>query len=199
MRTGAGLSQPQLAERAGISDPTAVSRWENGHHAPSSRYMYQLAKVFGVSLDVLRGADEVPPDWEMPSQGKGKAVETGAGERGTDFDVAGMTNVWFEHLESTFAQVNSVIEEAKGSANRLYETATRMQRGVGRLHDEVNLLREAITGEFKHAPESKETKKLASMLAEIRKRDMERVVRVTREWERHRRQEDDEDVTEANG
>lgn len=51
-----GFSQEQLAEKMGLSRQ-AVSKWERGESAPDTQNLIALAKLYGVSLDVLLGAE----------------------------------------------------------------------------------------------------------------------------------------------
>jgi len=49
-RTAAGLSTRELAEKAGVS-AMAISKYERGESAPSSRVLLELAKALGVRID----------------------------------------------------------------------------------------------------------------------------------------------------
>lgn len=56
LRLKAGLSQADLAQRAGIRQPH-LSRLENGHHATASAdTLTRLAQALGVSLDEVNDA-----------------------------------------------------------------------------------------------------------------------------------------------
>jgi transcriptional regulator with XRE-family HTH domain len=64
LRQAAGLSQPQLAEAAGV--PVATLRdWEQGRRAPPLDTAARVAVALGVSIDELAGAG--------PAARKGKA------------------------------------------------------------------------------------------------------------------------------
>lgn len=52
LREKSGISQKELAKRAGVSDK-AVSKWENGRSKPKSAIIARLAEIFGVSADEL--------------------------------------------------------------------------------------------------------------------------------------------------
>lgn len=56
LRTSAGLTQKQLAERLGISK-NAVSYYEKSLRCPSADIVIKLAGVFHVSADHLLGLD----------------------------------------------------------------------------------------------------------------------------------------------
>ena len=58
LRVQKGLSQSELAERLHVTRQ-AVSRWEGGKTEPDVDTLIAIAKIFGVSLDYLCGADEV--------------------------------------------------------------------------------------------------------------------------------------------
>jgi transcriptional regulator with XRE-family HTH domain len=51
-RNGAGLSQEELADKAGAKANT-VSRWESATYKPSAMDLHKLAKVFGVNISVF--------------------------------------------------------------------------------------------------------------------------------------------------
>lgn len=53
-RKGKGLSQEKVAEYMGVSRQ-AVTKWESDITKPSSENLIKLAKLFGVSVDVLLG------------------------------------------------------------------------------------------------------------------------------------------------
>jgi DNA-binding XRE family transcriptional regulator len=58
MRLRAGLSQQQVAERMGISQPQ-VARYEQGKHDPGTETIARLAKALGASVDeVFKAAHE---------------------------------------------------------------------------------------------------------------------------------------------
>jgi transcriptional regulator with XRE-family HTH domain len=59
LREGAGLTQQELAERAGVSVWT-LRRWEQKGNTPLVRVLVRVAKALGVSLDVLAGLAEPP-------------------------------------------------------------------------------------------------------------------------------------------
>lgn len=56
MREKHGMTQSQLAKRLGISR-NAVNSWEMSLSTPSSIYLVELSKIFGVSTDYLLSLD----------------------------------------------------------------------------------------------------------------------------------------------
>lgn len=58
LREENGIAQIELAERLHVTRQT-VSRWEGGKTEPDVDTLIAIAKIFGVSLDYLCGADEV--------------------------------------------------------------------------------------------------------------------------------------------
>ena len=54
LRIEKGLTQPQLAEKIGVSNGM-ISFWENGVHEPTVAYVIKLAKVLEASSDYLLG------------------------------------------------------------------------------------------------------------------------------------------------
>jgi transcriptional regulator with XRE-family HTH domain len=59
LRTEAGLSQAELAERIGGSDARQISRYEHGRITPSLDAAVRIAEALDVSLDYL-AIDNVP-------------------------------------------------------------------------------------------------------------------------------------------
>lgn len=57
LRIEAGYTQPQLAEKIGVSK-AVISFWENGVNEPKASYIKLLAKCFKVSTDYLLGIEE---------------------------------------------------------------------------------------------------------------------------------------------
>lgn len=57
LREKSGLTQTQLAKRLGISR-SAVNSWEMSLSTPSSIYLVELSRIFGVSTDYLLSLDE---------------------------------------------------------------------------------------------------------------------------------------------
>jgi len=55
-RKAAGLTQNQLAERLHISFQ-AVSKWETGAAYPGIETLYELSRLYGVTVDLLLGGD----------------------------------------------------------------------------------------------------------------------------------------------
>ena len=56
LRTTAGLTQGELAERLNYSDK-AVSKWERGESLPDVQVLKQLADMYGVGVDYLLSSD----------------------------------------------------------------------------------------------------------------------------------------------
>lgn len=66
LRTTNGLTQKELAEKLFVT-AQAVSRWENNEVEPSATTLYEMSKIFGVSIDELFGksAPEVKVEKEV--------------------------------------------------------------------------------------------------------------------------------------
>lgn len=52
LRKSVGLTQEQLAERLNVKR-TTVTMWETGQNTPPTKYLVELADVFGCSVDEL--------------------------------------------------------------------------------------------------------------------------------------------------
>lgn len=57
LRESTGLTQAEIARRLGISR-SGVNAWEMGLSVPSTQYIVELARNFGVSTDYLLGMKE---------------------------------------------------------------------------------------------------------------------------------------------
>lgn len=57
LRERAGLTQAEIARQLGISR-AGVNAWEMGLSVPSTPYVVELAKKFGVSTDYLLGMED---------------------------------------------------------------------------------------------------------------------------------------------
>jgi transcriptional regulator with XRE-family HTH domain len=64
-RRAAGLSQAQLAERAGVT-PGAISKLERGEHEPAWPFVLHLCRALGV------GANDFMPPEPPPKKRKGR-------------------------------------------------------------------------------------------------------------------------------
>lgn len=65
LRTERGMTQKQLADQLFVS-AQAVSRWENEEVEPSVSTITEMAKIFGVSTDVIFGVSDGSPAVEAP-------------------------------------------------------------------------------------------------------------------------------------
>jgi len=57
-RKEAGLTQQQLADMLGITQPSYI-RYENGTSEPSFEMLVRIADIFDVSVDYLLGRSEI--------------------------------------------------------------------------------------------------------------------------------------------
>jgi transcriptional regulator with XRE-family HTH domain len=60
LRTNAGLTQAQLAQKLSLSGQ-AISTWELGSREPSLDDLVKIADILDCSLDYLIGRDSKPP------------------------------------------------------------------------------------------------------------------------------------------
>ena len=56
LRTCAGMTQRELADKLGISG-AAVAQWETGDKRPTVDNLERLADIFGVTVDYILGRD----------------------------------------------------------------------------------------------------------------------------------------------
>lgn len=63
VRKSLGMTQKEAAEKIGIT-ATALSAYEKGKRAPSLEVLCDIAKFYGVSLDLICGIDVKPLDAE---------------------------------------------------------------------------------------------------------------------------------------
>ena len=74
LRRESGMTQSELAERLHYSDKL-ISKWERGDAAPNAASLWQIAQIFGVTVDELfraPGESEKPAELETPHRGKRK-------------------------------------------------------------------------------------------------------------------------------
>lgn len=74
LRRESGMTQSELAERLHYSDKL-ISKWERGDAAPNAASLWQIAQIFGVTVDELfraPGESEKPAEPETPHRGKRK-------------------------------------------------------------------------------------------------------------------------------
>ena len=57
LRTDAGMSQEDLADRLGVSRQ-AISKWELGKTVPDVKYIVELSNLYRISTDYLLKDDE---------------------------------------------------------------------------------------------------------------------------------------------
>ena len=72
MRNAAGMTQAQFAEKLNYTDK-AISKWERGESVPDIAVLWQIADMFGVTVDWLisdHGSSEATPDAEAVRAGK---------------------------------------------------------------------------------------------------------------------------------
>ncbi len=67
LREAAGLSQPELAERAGMNR-FGIAKLEQGVREPSWSTVLALAKALGVSLDTFRPDDDASGSQAQPKK-----------------------------------------------------------------------------------------------------------------------------------
>lgn len=74
LRTQAGMTQLELAERLHYSDKS-VSKWERGEALPDVAVLKKLGEIFGVSVSTLIGEDAPKP--QAPARKADRRVLTG--------------------------------------------------------------------------------------------------------------------------
>lgn len=57
MREQCGMTQAELARKLGLTR-SSINGWEMGLSVPSTQYIVELAKLFGVSTDYLLGVKQ---------------------------------------------------------------------------------------------------------------------------------------------
>lgn len=74
LRLEKGISQKQLSDYLGISD-RAISKWENGLSNPSVENLFELSKIFQVSLDYFTTKDKLKDKIEPTLEGMESLTE----------------------------------------------------------------------------------------------------------------------------
>ena len=121
LRRQKGWTQPELAQRSGISHVT-ISRYERGEHIPQRIDIFEkIAEALGVSPGVLRGTEPLPgtgaetPDPVSPPEGAAVSPPppVGSESAGVEWYKAVMAQLSFALAESSRAQYQN------GLANRM--------------------------------------------------------------------------------
>lgn len=77
LRRQAGMTQAALAEKLNYSDK-AVSKWERGESIPDVAVLYDIAKLFGVSVDYLLTLEHESASEPIPLQARKHRVSNHA-------------------------------------------------------------------------------------------------------------------------
>ncbi len=76
LRQAAGLTQAELADAVGVTQPN-IAFWEFAEKPPRSDILPALAEVLGVSLEVLLNPGSRPASTKVPKRGpKGRMLKT---------------------------------------------------------------------------------------------------------------------------
>ena len=65
LRTGARMTQQELAERLGVS-ASAIGMYEQGRREPTFELLLRIGEMFGVSTDWLLARDEIEVEQSEP-------------------------------------------------------------------------------------------------------------------------------------
>ena len=79
LRQNAGMTQAQLAERLNYSDK-AVSKWERGESLPDVSVLYEISRLFGVTVDALITDGGSPEGTSSEAFVPGEAARTVGGQ-----------------------------------------------------------------------------------------------------------------------
>ena len=83
LREGLGLTQMKFADTLIVSQG-AVSRWEQGKHAPNEQVLAKIAALAGITTAELRyGARYAPPGDTRPGTSRPGTAQSGAARDGT--------------------------------------------------------------------------------------------------------------------
>jgi transcriptional regulator with XRE-family HTH domain len=91
-REGAGLSQRELAQRAGTSQ-AMVARIERGHQSPSLATLERLVRACGLDLRVEAGGGETPPPSRTPEARSGRLLVWRSGEAAYAFPLEAVERI----------------------------------------------------------------------------------------------------------
>lgn len=83
LRRAHGLSQEELAEKLDVSRQ-AVSKWERAESSPDTDNLIALARLYGVSLDVLLGL-QLPPSTCLPKDAAEYIAEANTAEEADEY------------------------------------------------------------------------------------------------------------------
>jgi transcriptional regulator with XRE-family HTH domain len=91
-REGAGLSQRELAQRAGTSQ-AMVARIECGHQSPSLATLERLVRACGLDLRVEAGGGETPPPSRTAEARSGRLLVWRSGEAAYAFPLEAVERI----------------------------------------------------------------------------------------------------------
>lgn len=75
LRQSAGMTQSELAEKLNYSDK-AVSKWERGESVPDVSVLYEISRIFGVTLDHLITDHDKEPGESTAAASPERAVKS---------------------------------------------------------------------------------------------------------------------------
>lgn len=128
LRTRKGLTQEELARRAGVSRQTVV-KWESGNAIPDLDNARRLSALFDVSIDDLVFHDEEREGFPVPPRGKHIFGVVRVGERGQVVIPKRAREVFGLHSGSELLVLG---DESQGIALQRVEDAVAMLEGYGR-------------------------------------------------------------------
>src|SRR5574344_273530 len=73
LRKGKKLTQSELAQKLNYSDK-AISKWETGETLPDIEILYNLCKLYGVTLDYLTSNEDIKTKKDKYSNGVGDEI-----------------------------------------------------------------------------------------------------------------------------
>lgn len=136
-----GLTQEQLAERAGVSK-SSVSKWEGGRTVPDVEVLLKLSKLFGVTvnqiLEPVSGIVPIESFEELTRIGKQSLCEALSDFSGTELAkaVMGTSPEVYDFIREVLPEIDFG-KEIKDIGRVRIEEVEEMQR---RIVNRVNLL-----------------------------------------------------------
>lgn len=117
-RTRLDISQTELAKRAGYSDRTAISKFENAGDDITMKQVKRVAKALGVSTEYLMGWQEEPTPEEAE---RAKRIIEDYAENGSDARHTDTVEVISEEDKLLLYRLHKVRQSTRDSINLLIE------------------------------------------------------------------------------
>ncbi len=117
-RRGAGLTQEESAEQAGLTRVT-IARYETGHRAPSELALNMLATIYNKPVEWFFGKEEKPQ--QLPPPPNDEAPESAAQSEPDALGVIGSLDQVRQEFSARFDRLESYVRSAVAETRAEYD------------------------------------------------------------------------------